>query len=54
MKKAYIIPGVRYINLETEGMIADSIGFGGKETIDASSAYTEKQENIWGSEGIWK
>ena len=45
------------IDLETEGMIADSIKFGGmNETINAEDAYSQKQQDpdLWGNESVWK
>lgn len=60
MKKTYIQPQTIVVRLQTEGMIAASIGFGSSDNkVDASSALTNKKESsIWGSEeeeqgGIW-
>ena len=56
MKKTYLSPAVRMINLETEGMIADSIKFGGADQrIDTQDAFTQKQDpDMWGNESVWK
>ena len=61
MKKTYIQPQTIVVRLQTEGMIAASIGFGSSDNkVDASSALTNKKESsIWGDSqeeekgGIW-
>ena len=58
MKKIYEIPALRYINLETEGVIAgsqDSVSFDANEAdaAEMDGALSNKQ-NMWDREGIWK
>ena len=56
MKKKYNSPAVRFVDLETEGMIAGSIKFGDQnQRINAEDAYTQKQDpDMWGNESVWK
>ena len=58
MKKVYIQPAMQSLAVQTEGVIAVSIGFG-EGTVKADDALTKKKDNdIWnnGEEskgGIW-
>ena len=58
MKKVYIQPAVQSLAVQTEGVIAVSIGFG-KGTVGADEALTKKKESgIWNEgeeskDGIW-
>ena len=56
MKKTYFSPTIHLVNIEMEGMIANSIKFGGaEEKIYTEDAYSQQKEHdIWGNEGIWK
>ena len=58
MKKVYIQPAVQSLTVQTEGVIAISIGFG-TGTVKAEEALTKKKEGgIWNEgeeskDGIW-
>ena len=52
MKKIYLTPAVRMIDLVEEGVIATSVTV--YEENIGEEFTQQKEENIWGSEGIWK
>ncbi len=58
MKKVYIQPAMQSLAVQTEGVIAVSIGFG-KGAVNADDALTKKKESgIWNEgeeskDGIW-
>jgi hypothetical protein len=58
MKKVYIQPAMQSLAVQTEGVIAASIGFG-EGTVKADDALTKKKESgIWNEgegskDGIW-
>lgn len=60
MKKVYIQPAMQSLAVQTEGVIAVSIGFGkSTNTVNAEDALTKKKDNdIWNNgeeskDGIW-
>lgn len=58
MKKVYIQPTMQSLVVQTEGVIAVSVGFG-KGAVSANEALTKKKEDgIWNEgeeskDGIW-
>ena len=58
MKKVYIQPTMQSLAVQTEGVIAVSVGFG-KGAVSANEALTKKKEDgIWNEgeeskDGIW-
>ena len=53
MKKIYLTPAVRLIDLVEEGVIATSSVGVYNENIGEEFTQ-QKEENIWGNEDIWK
>ena len=56
MKKTYFAPVIRMIDLETEGMIANSLTDGAEFTLSDEEVDTQmsNQKDMWGNESVWK